>query len=86
MMIYIAPFFYLVKVYASWCKTCQVFDVRYRKLASQLGDKQYDPMGSQPKPTPVPAVPAPLAPEQRKRVFGAREVSPIGDEGRAPNP
>mmetsp|Transcript_34629 Transcript_34629/g.74885 ORF Transcript_34629/g.74885 Transcript_34629/m.74885 type:complete len:514 (+) Transcript_34629:40-1581(+) len=31
----------VVKVYASWCKTCQVFDVRYRKLASQLGDK-YD--------------------------------------------
>jgi thiol-disulfide isomerase/thioredoxin len=30
-----------VKVYASWCKTCKVFDVRYRKLASQLGDK-YD--------------------------------------------
>jgi len=28
----------VVKVYASWCKTCQVFDVRYRKLASQLGD------------------------------------------------
>jgi hypothetical protein len=27
-----------VKVYASWCKTCQVFDARYRKLASQLGD------------------------------------------------
>eukprot|EP01082_Thalassiosira_pseudonana_P010685 g9526.t1 g9526 contig37:162022-163377(+) len=31
----------VVKVYASWCKTCKVFDVRYRKLASQLGDK-YD--------------------------------------------
>lgn len=30
--------FLLVKVYASWCKTCQVFDTRYRKLASQLGD------------------------------------------------
>ncbi|EED86541.1 hypothetical protein THAPSDRAFT_264651, partial [Thalassiosira pseudonana CCMP1335] len=28
-----------VKVYASWCKTCQIFDVRYRKLASQIGDK-----------------------------------------------
>lgn len=27
-----------VKVYASWCKTCQVFDIRYRKLASQIGD------------------------------------------------
>ncbi len=25
-------------MYASWCKTCQVFDARYRKLASQLGD------------------------------------------------
>jgi len=31
----------VVKVYASWCKTCKVFDVRYRKLASQFGDK-YD--------------------------------------------
>ena len=27
-----------VKVYASWCKTCAVFDTRYRKLASQIGD------------------------------------------------
>ena len=35
-----------VKVYASWCKTCQVFDVRYRKLASQLGDK-HDSSGTQ---------------------------------------
>jgi len=25
-------------VYASWCKTCAVFDTRYRKLASQIGD------------------------------------------------
>lgn len=24
-----------VKVFASWCKTCQVFDLRYRKLANQ---------------------------------------------------
>ena len=29
----------LVKVYASWCKTCQVFDVRYRGLAAKYGDK-----------------------------------------------
>ncbi|KAL7488030.1 hypothetical protein ACHAW6_013616 [Cyclotella cf. meneghiniana] len=28
----------IVKVYATWCKTCQVFDIRYRKLASQIGD------------------------------------------------
>ncbi len=28
-----------VKVYASWCKTCQVFDVRYRGLAAKYGDK-----------------------------------------------
>ena len=27
-----------VKVYASWCKTCQVFDVRYRGLAAKYGD------------------------------------------------
>ena len=32
----------IVKVYASWCKTCAVFDTRYRKLASQLGDT-YNP-------------------------------------------
>ena len=30
----------IVKVFASWCKTCKVFDVRYRKLANQLGDLQ----------------------------------------------
>ncbi|KAL7521054.1 hypothetical protein ACHAWX_005748 [Stephanocyclus meneghinianus] len=35
----------VVKVYASWCKTCQVFDVRYRKLASQYGDT-YDSAGT----------------------------------------
>ncbi|KAL7472599.1 hypothetical protein ACHAXS_012962 [Conticribra weissflogii] len=38
-----------VKVFASWCKTCQIFDIRYRKLASQLSD-QYtlvsDPINS----------------------------------------
>ena len=27
-----------VKVYASWCKTCRVFDLRYKKLAAELGD------------------------------------------------
>ena len=27
-----------VKVYASWCKTCQVFDVRFRGLAAKYGD------------------------------------------------
>ena len=27
-----------MKVCASWCKTCAVFDIRYYKLASQLGD------------------------------------------------
>ena len=37
----------VVKVYASWCKTCQVFDIRYRKLASQFGDKFGDANGNQ---------------------------------------
>lgn len=32
-------FHVLVKVFASWCKTCQVFDIRYRKLANQYSDK-----------------------------------------------
>ena len=27
-----------MEVYVSWCKTCAVFDIRYRKLASQLGN------------------------------------------------
>jgi len=31
----------VVKVYASWCITCKKFDVRYRKIANQFGDK-YD--------------------------------------------
>ena len=30
-----------MKVYASWCTTCKKFDLRYRKIASQYGDKQY---------------------------------------------
>ena len=34
----------IVKVFASWCKTCKVFDVRYRKLANQLGDLQSGPV------------------------------------------
>ena len=34
----------VVKVFASWCKTCKVFDVRYRKLANQLGDLQSGPV------------------------------------------
>eukprot|EP00986_Skeletonema_menzelii_P014124 scaffold8941_cov145-Skeletonema_menzelii.AAC.9 len=37
----------VVKVYASWCKTCQVFDIRYRKLASQFGDKYGDANGKE---------------------------------------
>lgn len=32
----------VVKVYASWCKTCKQFDMRYRKIASQFGDKYND--------------------------------------------
>jgi hypothetical protein len=34
-------------VYASWCKTCQVFDARYRKLASQLGDVHDESRGGE---------------------------------------
>ena len=30
-----------MKVYASWCTTCKKFDLRYRKIASQYGDKQH---------------------------------------------
>jgi len=37
----------VVKVYASWCKTCKVFDVRYRKLASQFGDEIDSESGSE---------------------------------------
>ena len=37
----------VVKVYASWCKTCAVFDIRYKKLASQLGDKYGDAAGKE---------------------------------------
>ena len=36
----------VVKVYASWCKTCKVFDLRYRKVASQFGDKYDDKTGA----------------------------------------
>lgn len=32
----------VVKVYATWCKTCKVFDMRYRKVASQFGDRYDD--------------------------------------------
>lgn len=32
----------VVKVWASWCKTCSKFDIRYRKLASQFGGKYDD--------------------------------------------
>lgn len=38
-------FHLLVKVFASWCKTCQVFDIRYRKLANQYCDRT-DPKGT----------------------------------------
>lgn len=34
-------------MYASWCKTCQVFDARYRKLASQLGDVHDESRGGE---------------------------------------
>lgn len=35
-----------MKVYASWCKTCKVFDIRYRKVASQFGDKYNEKTGT----------------------------------------
>ncbi|KAL7526099.1 hypothetical protein ACHAXR_001318, partial [Thalassiosira sp. AJA248-18] len=37
----------VVKVYATWCKTCKVFDMRYRKVASQFGDKYDDKTGTE---------------------------------------
>ena len=37
----------VIKVYASWCQTCAAFDVRYRKLASRMGDR-YSVGGSGP--------------------------------------
>ena len=31
-----------MKIYASWCKTCKQFDIRWRKVASKYGDKYDD--------------------------------------------
>lgn len=38
---------YPVKVYASWCKTCRKFDLRYRKLAATSGDEHAPTPGTQ---------------------------------------
>jgi len=39
----------IIKVYATWCKTCKAFDLRFRKLATQEGDK-YDKQGNMVEP------------------------------------
>ena len=35
-----------VKVHASWCQACRKFDLRYRRLASEFGDKVDPTTGS----------------------------------------
>lgn len=63
----------VVKVYASWCKTCKVFDMRYRKLASQLGDK-YDDAG------PGPGDSAKITREGRVRFAEMMYDDPMNEE------